>query len=154
MSAFNTPAITTEVDRTLGLRRITKAELIVSLHKAGRTVREITRAVETTTNYVLLVLRNNDLKANWGVREGKGRGWHGDAEGHARAGRKGGSTVVARHGVEHMSAIGQKGGATVSEDREHMAAIGSIGGRKVAQDREHMAAIGSKGGTTKQANWR
>ncbi|HZP82185.1 MAG TPA: hypothetical protein VFB21_11130, partial [Chthonomonadaceae bacterium] len=44
-----------------------------------------------------------------------GRGWHGDPEGHAAAGRK--------------------GGRKVSQDRQHMAEIGRRGGSKVAQDR-------------------
>src|SRR5690348_8640382 len=51
----------------------------------------------------------------------RGRGWHGDPEGHAAAGRK--------------------GGRKVSQDRQHMAEIGRRGGSKVAQDRQHMAEI-------------
>ena len=58
-----------------------------------------------------------------------GRGWHGDPEGHAAAGRK--------------------GGRKVSQDRNHMAEIGRRGGSKVAQDRQHMAEIGKKGGESK-----
>jgi general stress protein YciG len=58
-----------------------------------------------------------------------GRGWHGDPEGHAAAGRK--------------------GGRKVSQDRSHMAEIGRRGGSKVAQDRQHMAEIGKKGGESK-----
>lgn len=56
-----------------------------------------------------------------------GRGWHGNPEGHAEAGRKGGQKVARDR--EHMSAIGRKGGEAVSRDREHMAAIGRKGGR-------------------------
>ena len=58
-----------------------------------------------------------------------GRGWHGNSEGHAAAGRKGGSKV--------------------SQNRAHMAEIGRRGGSKVAQDRQHMADIGKKGGESK-----
>ena len=58
-----------------------------------------------------------------------GRGWHGDPEGHAAAGRK--------------------GGRKVSQNRQHMAEIGRRGGSKVAQDRQHMAEIGKKGGESK-----
>jgi general stress protein YciG len=55
-----------------------------------------------------------------------GRGWHGDPEGHRRAGRK--------------------GGLKVSQNREHMAEIGRRGGRKVSTNRAHMARIGRRGG--------
>jgi uncharacterized protein len=41
---------------------------------------------------------------------------------------------------------GQKGGRTVSQNREHMAQIGRKGGKTVSQDRKHMAEIGRKGG--------
>ncbi|HZO91242.1 MAG TPA: hypothetical protein VFB38_23160 [Chthonomonadaceae bacterium] len=56
-----------------------------------------------------------------------GRGWHGDPEGHAAAGRKGGLTVSQNR--EHMARIGRKGGLTVSRDRRHMADIGRKGGQ-------------------------
>src|SRR5689334_22860426 len=39
---------------------------------------------------------------------GEGRGWHGDPQGHAEAGRKGGETVSQDRG--HMAEIGKKGG--------------------------------------------
>lgn len=39
-----------------------------------------------------------------------GKGWHGDPEGHARAGRKGGEKVAAERGSEFFSEIGRKGG--------------------------------------------
>jgi uncharacterized protein len=57
----------------------------------------------------------------------QGRGWRGDPEGHAAAGRKGGQVVS--HDRDHMAAIGRKGGQTVSRDREHMAKIGAVGGK-------------------------
>ncbi len=56
-----------------------------------------------------------------------GRGWHGDPEGHAAAGRKGGQKVARNK--EHMAAIGRKGGEAVSRDRQHMADIGRKGGQ-------------------------
>lgn len=56
-----------------------------------------------------------------------GRGWHGDPEGHAEAGRKGGQTVSADK--THMAAIGRKGGEAVSKNRNHMAEIGRKGGQ-------------------------
>lgn len=44
------------------------------------------------------------------ARQNKGRGWHGDPEGHARAGKKGGETVAEERGREFFSEIGRKGG--------------------------------------------
>ena len=56
-----------------------------------------------------------------------GRGWHGDPEGHAAAGRKGGQKVARDR--DHMASIGRKGGEAVSRDRQHMAEIGRKGGQ-------------------------
>ena len=56
-----------------------------------------------------------------------GRGWHGNSEGHAAAGKKGGETVAKDK--EHMAEIGRKGGQSVSKDRNHMAEIGRRGGK-------------------------
>ena len=56
-----------------------------------------------------------------------GRGWHGNPEGHAAAGRKGGQKVAKDR--DHMAAIGRKGGEAVSRDRQHMADIGRKGGQ-------------------------
>ena len=39
---------------------------------------------------------------------GEGKGWHGDPDGHAEAGRKGGEAVSRNR--EHMAQIGRKGG--------------------------------------------
>ena len=58
-----------------------------------------------------------------------GRGWHGNPQGHAEAGKAGGSKV--------------------SEDRTHMAEIGRRGGQKVSENRQHMASIGKKGGESR-----
>ncbi|MCM8782700.1 MAG: hypothetical protein NC828_06625 [Candidatus Omnitrophica bacterium] len=41
---------------------------------------------------------------------GKGRGWHGDPEGHAKAGRKGGQKLARERGSKFFSEIGRKGG--------------------------------------------
>ena len=60
-------------------------------------------------------------------RSGQGRGWHGDPEGHAAAGRKGGQKVASNR--EHMAEIGRRGGEAVSQDRRHMADIGRKGGQ-------------------------
>lgn len=61
-----------------------------------------------------------------------GRGWYGDPQGHARAGRKGGQRVSRDR--EHMREIGRRGGLAVSADREHMAAIGRKGGQRGSRD--------------------
>jgi general stress protein YciG len=76
-----------------------------------------------------------------------GRGWHGDPEGHAAAGRKGGRKVSENR--DHMAEIGRRGGSKVAQDRSHMAEIGRRGGAKVSQDRSHMAEIGKKGGESR-----
>jgi len=60
-------------------------------------------------------------------RANTGRGWHGNPEGHAEAGRKGGQKVARNK--EHMASIGRKGGEAVSRDRMHMAEIGRKGGQ-------------------------
>ena len=83
---------------------------------------------QTTPQDQNAVSQDNDADSNAG-----GRGWHGDSEGHARAGRKGG-TAVSRN-REHMAQIGSKGGKTVSSNREHMAQIGSRGGKARGQKR-------------------
>jgi general stress protein YciG len=42
--------------------------------------------------------------------EGRGRGWHGDPEGHAQAGKKGGRKVARERDSNFFSEIGRKGG--------------------------------------------
>lgn len=60
-------------------------------------------------------------------RDTAGRGWHGNPEGHAEAGRKGGQSISQNR--QHMADIGKKGGTTVSKNRSHMAEIGRKGGK-------------------------
>ncbi|HZO87072.1 MAG TPA: KGG domain-containing protein [Chthonomonadaceae bacterium] len=48
--------------------------------------------------------------------EGEGRGWHGDPQGHAQAGRKGGEEVSKDR--EHMAEIGRKGGEARAKDND------------------------------------
>ena len=43
------------------------------------------------------------------------RGWHGDSEGHAKAGRKGG--IAVSKDKEHMAEIGRKGGQVSGQSR-------------------------------------
>ena len=76
---------------------------------------------------------------------GEGRGWHGDPQGHAEAGRKGGEEVSKDR--QHMSEIGKKGGEARADDPDvRSGELGRKGGEAVSKDREHMAEIGRKGG--------
>ena len=67
-----------------------------------------------------------------------GRGWHGNSEGHAAAGKKGGETVAKDKG--HMAEIGRKGGQSVSRDRNHMAEIGRRGGKSRSPNSSNAAS--------------
>src|SRR5690348_2976188 len=71
--------------------------------------------------------RNGERREDDNRDQSSGRGWHGDSEGHAAAGRKGGQTVARNR--EHMATIGRKGGEAVSRDKRHMAEIGRRGGQ-------------------------
>jgi uncharacterized protein len=42
--------------------------------------------------------------------QNKGQGWHGDSEGHAKAGQKGGQKTASTHDSEFYSEIGSKQG--------------------------------------------
>lgn len=42
--------------------------------------------------------------------------------------RKGGLGTLEKHGKQHFSELGRKGGQRVAQDREHMAEIGRKGG--------------------------
>jgi general stress protein YciG len=72
---------------------------------------------------------NSQNGAGEASRDSGGRGWHGNPQGHAAA--------------------GSKGGQKVSQDKEHMASIGRKGGQAVSRDRQHMAEIGRKGGQSR-----
>jgi general stress protein YciG len=84
--------------------------------------------------------------AEQGQKGNKGRGWHGDPQGHADAGRKGG-TIVSKN-RDHMVEIGRKGGQTVSQNREHMADIGRVGGKRRRRGGPEQSASGDQGSTT------
>ncbi len=81
-----------------------------------------------------------DQKSPTDARNGAGRGWHGDPQGHAEVGRKGGEVVSQNR--EHMAAIGRKGGEAVSKDRKHMANIGREGGEARGQGGNRGKGIG------------
>ncbi|HLV81347.1 MAG TPA: hypothetical protein VKT32_13765 [Chthonomonadaceae bacterium] len=62
--------------------------------------------------------------------DNEGRGWHGDPQGHAEAGRKGGEAV--------------------SKDREHMAEIGRKGGEAHGRSNDDNSGGGQRGGSHEQ----
>jgi hypothetical protein len=59
-----------------------------------------------------------------------------DPETRKRVAQAGGKAAAAKLGREHFSAIGKKGGATVSKNREFMSEIGKKGGRAQKPTRE------------------
>ena len=70
---------------------------------------------------------NSNETSEHAAQSNRGRGWHGNSQGHAAAGKKGGQKVARDR--EHMAEIGKKGGEAVSRNREHMAEIGRKGGK-------------------------
>jgi len=64
----------------------------------------------------------------------KGRGWHGDSTGHAKAGRKGGLATKRNQGVEFYEDIGRKGGLAsptkFKEGSQRAREAGRKGGKK------------------------
>lgn len=44
------------------------------------------------------------------AKQNQGQGWHGDHEGHAKAGRKGGQATAESRGHAFYEAIGSEGG--------------------------------------------
>jgi hypothetical protein len=77
-------------------------------------------------------METDEHTSNAGSRSG--RGWHGDPQGHAAAGRKGGQKVARNR--DHMAEIGRRGGEAVSRDRQHMAEIGRRGGQARGENTE------------------
>lgn len=63
----------------------------------------------------------------------QGRGWHGDSEGHARAGRIGGEKVASERGESFYSEIGKKGGKESPGNFKNDPARASKAGRKGGQ---------------------
>ncbi len=85
-----------------------------------------------------------------GGQASNGRGWHGNPEGHAEAGRKGGQTVAQDR--EHMAKIGRRGGVAVSRDRQHMAQIGRKGGQARKEGENGAEANGDGGSSSGEAS--
>lgn len=50
----------------------------------------------------------------------KGRGWHGNSEGHKKAGKKGGTITSERHGTEFYKKIGRAGGKSRAEKKKKL----------------------------------
>lgn len=68
----------------------------------------------------------------------KGRGWHGDADGHQKAGQKGGQATARTHGQDFYSSIGRKGG--------------SVSGGNFANNPQRARDAGRKGGRARKSN--
>lgn len=66
----------------------------------------------------------------------EGRGWHGDPDGHAAAGRQGGETVSKERGPQFFSEIGKKGG--------------EASGGKFKKGSERAREAGRKGGRSRR----
>ena len=68
----------------------------------------------------------------------KGKGWHGDPEAHAKAGRKGGqmSSGNFKHNPKRAAEAGRKGGSlspsNFKHDPERARSAGRKGGRKAS----------------------
>ena len=62
---------------------------------------------------------------------GPGKGWHGDPEGHARAGKLG--SLKRPPDPAHMAVIGRLGGLVTSADRQRMVEMGRKGGAERAR---------------------
>lgn len=67
------------------------------------------------------------------MTKSKGRGWHGDPDGHKKAGQKGGLATARSHDSSFYSQIGSKGGrastGNFKNDPERARAAGRKGGR-------------------------
>ncbi|MDP2671637.1 MAG: general stress protein [bacterium] len=64
----------------------------------------------------------------------EGSGWHGDPEGHAEAGRKGGEKTASERGPEFYSEIGRKGGEASPTKFEKGSERARQAGRKGGQN--------------------
>ncbi len=66
-------------------------------------------------------------------KQSKGRGWHGDSDGHRLAGSKGGQATLEEMGAEFYSEIGKSGGrvspGNFKNDPKRASIAGQKGGR-------------------------
>lgn len=65
----------------------------------------------------------------------RGRGWHGDPDRHAEAGRQGGDATARKHGEAFYSQIGKKGGRMSSGNFKHNPERAREAGRKGGRSR-------------------
>jgi general stress protein YciG len=80
------------------------------------------------------MVMSEDQNRDCGLPEPRlGKGWHGNSEGHAAAGRIGGKS----HSREHMAELGRKGGAVVARNKQHMVEIGRKGGLSKARNKNN-----------------
>ncbi len=101
---------------------------MISPHRAAKTEGARSVIAKMDSKLKTTKSRNERETASQEAEDNRGRGWHGDPERHADAGRKGGETVSQNR--DHMAEIGRRGGQTVSQDRQHMAQIGRRGGQR------------------------
>ncbi len=74
-------------------------------------------------------------------KKGQGRGWYGDSQRHAEAGRKGGEKVLQERGPGFFEEIGSHQGkennpGNFANDPERAAEAGRLGGKKRGQNLE------------------
>lgn len=73
------------------------------------------------------------MPQNNGKNSSRGRGWHGDSAGHAKAGKAGGQATANSHDETFYSTIGRKGGqrspGNFKNDPERAREAGRKGGR-------------------------
>jgi general stress protein YciG len=62
--------------------------------------------------------------------KGKGRGWHGDADGHRKAGKRGGLATARTHDSKFYSEIGSKGGKASTGNFKNNPERARIAGQK------------------------
>ena len=74
------------------------------------------------------------------------RGWRGDPEGHAKAGKKGGDTTASEHGSEFYEDIGSEGGSkSGTQGSTHNSG-------NFAEDRDRASREGKRGGQASSSN--
>ncbi len=74
----------------------------------------------------------------------RGRGWHGDSDGHRRAGQEGGQATARKYGPNFYEEIGRKGGqkspGKFKKGSTRAVEAGRKGGKSRQDDSERLAA--------------
>ena len=81
----------------------------------------------------------NSGRRKKGTTKSRGRGWHGDPDGHRLAGAKGGQATFEEMGAEFYSQIGRAGGAKSPGNFKNDPKRASIAGRKGGKARRKTA---------------